>query len=625
MKSLLLLPLLVAPAAADLPVHCLLQDVAGEWNFHVGPPVPTHAPDGGPPVIPACGHHIPNNVLGMLAINRQSVVPGTEVIKVTLTEDVEKSPQRRLRAVGGEGEQEGAWTMMFDEGFEVKGIQNRSFFSHFFFEPRSGSTKSPTNGDRWTDIAEYKGRHPEAIKLPPKGDVYTCYCDQTSTGWWHRHNDAGELESGCFWGEKVQKEGAAPVTNLVHVVGKDKSSPKKAKAGASLAEVRAHTQTGVREMWELEGSMQVMEKEVFRSTPAKPAAPALRAAAAKAVPALKAQHAFPNKLTNLNAALPPSWDWRAEMAGMWADGRDGLSAQFDQGNCGSCYAFSGSQVLQMRFRIQLMRQHGIMYPLELSWKSGTQCNPYTEGCNGGFAFLTFKYSAEVGLPLAECDQDKYPETLDNSCDWSCYSPKHELFYAKDYGQTGGFSHGASEEAIMQEIHQRGPVIISFSTTAAPEFIYNNGRSYTNGTDVMTIFKNGKMPTEKFSTNSEILPWRYTTHSILCVGWGEEITQHGEVVKYWIVRNSWGTDWGTQGYAKMRRGNNDAAMETAAPWVEPDMDRLSAGFLEKAKAHHDQQQALKATQAQAAPQAQAAAPGGGRPAYCKMRPDSPDCQ
>ena len=31
--------------------------------------------------------------------------------------------------------------------------------------------------------------------------------------------------------------------------------------------------------------------------------------------ARQAQHAFPNKLTNLNAALPPSWDWRAEMAG----------------------------------------------------------------------------------------------------------------------------------------------------------------------------------------------------------------------------------------------------------------------------------------------------------------------
>mmetsp|Transcript_44136 Transcript_44136/g.116669 ORF Transcript_44136/g.116669 Transcript_44136/m.116669 type:complete len:638 (-) Transcript_44136:59-1972(-) len=634
-QPLLLLAACLRLAAADLPVHCLLQDVAGEWNFHVGPAVPTRAPDGGPAVIPTCGHHIPNNVLGMLAINRQSAVPGAEVVKVSLTEDVRAEPQRRLRAVGGKGgQEEGAWTMMFDEGFEVKGIENRSFFSHFFFERRSSSRRSPDNGDRWDTIAEYKGRRLDQIKLPPKGDLYTCYCNQTSTGWWHRHTSSGELESGCFWAEKVQTPGTAPpVANLVHVVRKEErqSSPKKGAAGVSLADVRAHSQTSVREMWELESSMQVTEKEVFRATPAAYNASAAPTALATKEARTSALRLKPNTQTS-NSALPKSWDWRTELAGMWADGRDGLSSQFDQGNCGSCYAFSGSQVLQMRFRIQLLRQHGVMYPLELSWKSATRCNPYTEGCEGGFAYLTFKYAAEVGLPVADCDQDQRPETLDNSCDWGCYNPKHNIFYAKDYGQTGGFSNGASEAAIMREIHQRGPVIISFSTTAAPEFIYNNGRSYKKGTDVMTIFKNDKIPTESFSSNPEILPWRYTTHSILCVGWGEEVAATGEVVKYWIVRNSWGTDWGTNGYAKMRRGHNDAALETSAPWVEPDMSRLPAGLLERARRHQTEQEALRVQQAAqqgngtAKAQARTAAqPGGGRPAYCKLRPDSPDCK
>jgi len=283
----------------------------------------------------------------------------------------------------------------------------------------------------------------------------------------------------------------------------------------------------------------------------------------------------------------------------------------------------------MRFRIRLKQQHGILYPLELSWKSATQCSPYTEGCNGGFAYLTFKQAAETGLPLAECDQGTPPVQLDQSCNWGCYRNNKMLFYAKDYGQTGGFAQGATEESIMREIWRNGPVIMSFSTSAALEFIYNNGVSYRNSTQVMTLFKNEDVPQEPASSNPRILPWRYTTHSILCVGFGEEVDPRGIVQKYWVVRNSWGQDWGINGYAFMRRGNNDAAIETSSPWVEPDMDRLPPGFLEKARKFHESEQARRLAAGKQDPTASAPAAStanrGGRPAYCEMRPDSPDCQ
>jgi C1A family cysteine protease len=44
------------------------------------------------------------------------------------------------------------------------------------------------------------------------------------------------------------------------------------------------------------------------------------------------------------------------------------------------------------------------------------------------------------------------------------------------------------------------------------------------------------------------------HTLLVIGFGSETTPTG-VVKYWLVQNSWGENWGINGYAKIVRGMN----------------------------------------------------------------------
>jgi len=48
------------------------------------------------------------------------------------------------------------------------------------------------------------------------------------------------------------------------------------------------------------------------------------------------------------------------------------------------------------------------------------------------------------------------------------------------------------------------------------------------------------------------------HSVKLIGWGIE---HG--VKYWLLVNSWGTEWGDHGLFKIRRGTNECGIEERA--------------------------------------------------------------
>lgn len=58
------------------------------------------------------------------------------------------------------------------------------------------------------------------------------------------------------------------------------------------------------------------------------------------------------------------------------------------------------------------------------------------------------------------------------------------------------------------------------------------------------------------------------HAVLLVGWGIE-TELFEKKPYWIVKNSWGADWGEQGYFRIKRGDGKCGINTAvvAPILE----------------------------------------------------------
>jgi cathepsin X len=92
--------------------------------------------------------------------------------------------------------------------------------------------------------------------------------------------------------------------------------------------------------------------------------------------------------------------------------------------------------------------------------------------------------------------------------------------------------------MMQEIFQRGPIACGVAVPDALE-------KYTGG-----IFND---------TTGDV----DLVHDISVVGWGVE-----DGVKYWTVRNSWGTHFGEDGFFRVVRGTNNIGIESDCSWATP---------------------------------------------------------
>ena len=63
----------------------------------------------------------------------------------------------------------------------------------------------------------------------------------------------------------------------------------------------------------------------------------------------------------------------------------------------------------------------------------------------------------------------------------------------------------------------------------------------------------------------INPFEQTNHAVLIVGFGHDATSG---LDFWTVKNSWGEEWGEDGYFRIRRGNDECAIESIAVAATP---------------------------------------------------------
>ncbi|KAE9604305.1 hypothetical protein Lal_00002079 [Lupinus albus] len=199
--------------------------------------------------------------------------------------------------------------------------------------------------------------------------------------------------------------------------------------------------------------------------------------------------------------VPPSVDWRKKGA---------VTTIKDQGQCGSCWAFSTVVAVEGINQIKTNKL------VPLSEQELIDCdNEENHGCNGGLMEYAFEFIKQKGGITAE---SSYPYAAeDGSCD---ESKMNGLVVSIDGHETVP----ANNEDALRKVVANQPVSVAIDAGGSDFQFYSEG-VFTGdcGTDL--------------------------NHGVAIVGYGTTL----DGTKYWIVRNSWGPEWGEHGYIRMQRG------------------------------------------------------------------------
>ncbi|XP_066538545.1 cathepsin K [Hoplias malabaricus] len=187
----------------------------------------------------------------------------------------------------------------------------------------------------------------------------------------------------------------------------------------------------------------------------------------------------------------------------------------NQGSCGSCWAFSSVGALEG----QLMKTTGQL--VDLSPQNLVDCVKENDGCGGGYMTNAFAYVRDNnGIDSEEA----YPYVgQDEQC---AYNKSGKAAACRGYKEV----QKGSERALTSAVAKVGPVSVGIDAFQPTFQFYKRGVYFDPNCDKENI-----------------------NHAVLAVGYG--VTAKGK--KYWIVKNSWGEDWGKQGYVLMARNRNNA--------------------------------------------------------------------
>jgi cathepsin C len=511
--SLAVLLSAVSLVRADLPIHCELSHVLGEWVF------------------------------GLSASNLADTLPDCSNFEVESTMKLTlQNPNVVVDAAG----QKGTFTLIYDEGFEIR-MHGRKYFAYFkhtvdkkvhgLFRHRSYCHRTQTGSfhdnarSNWGCMKAHKTLNPDeltSVSARGKEDWHLCGNSkgQVDCSAVSRSNTLSEIQEASLMASVLSAD--MPVSDESELFSHDPSL---------ISEIN-----NLQLSWKAVVYPEFQGKTVGEMRALAGSSPARGFATDSSVEDVEIDQ--DDKLDDMLMNLPKSWDWRN------VDGENYMFDVTNQGACGSCFAVSTVDMIQTRIAIATKNK----VRERLSVQDILECgSAYAQACNGGFPYLASKFVQDFGLGL-NSDNEYNPYRI-KKCNSSNLTHKSDRARVSDYRYISGwYGRALRPETVrdmMLEIQNNGPIVVGIE---APPLLF----AYKSGVFDHRGLKNYKMTSTRFEP---------ANHAVLCSGWGE--TESGQ--KYWIIKNSWGPNWGEEGYFKVPRGEmyiNVENMPVAAKVIAP---------------------------------------------------------
>mmetsp|Transcript_32513 Transcript_32513/g.58207 ORF Transcript_32513/g.58207 Transcript_32513/m.58207 type:complete len:478 (-) Transcript_32513:172-1605(-) len=218
--------------------------------------------------------------------------------------------------------------------------------------------------------------------------------------------------------------------------------------------------------------------------------------------AARAERSSNSEFVHADVEAAGSVDWRSSGA---------VSEVKNQGQCGSCWAFSTTGSIEGANQIMTGKM------ISLSEQELVDCDPSDNGCQGGLMDNAFQYIIRNGGLDTESD---YPyHATAGSCNGA--KKNRHIVSIDSFQDVPANSEGALMKAVTKQ-----PVSVAIQANERAFQLYGGGvLDAPCGTQL--------------------------DHGVLAVGYDS-----GE--GYWIVKNSWGDWWGEKGYIRLAFGKNGGA-------------------------------------------------------------------